>query len=96
MILHTLATTPGQAAFEDCLVILSAEDAVLLLGNGVYAGIKNTEAFERLQATGAAIHILREDALAAGLMDRLDSATVIDMEGFVTLTERYPRQLGWY
>ncbi len=96
MILHTLATTPGQTAFENCLAILSPEDAVLLLGNGVYAGIKRTEAFERLQASGAAVYILREDALAAGLMDRLDSTAVIDMEGFVTLTERYPRQLGWY
>lgn len=96
MILHTLATTPGCAAFENCLAILSPEDAVLLLGDGVYAGMRKTEAFDRLQATGAAIHILREDALAAGLMERLDPATVIDMEGFVTLTEHYPRQLGWY
>ena len=96
MILHTLATTPGQAAFEDCLAILSPDDAVLLLGNGVYAGINKTEAFHRLQATGAAVHILREDALAAGLTGRLDPAAMIDMEEFVALTERYPRQLGWY
>ena len=96
MVLHTLATAPGSAAFENCLAILSPEDAVLLLGNGVYAGIRRTEAFSRLQATGAEINILREDALAAGLMDRLGSASVIDMEGFVILTERYPRQLGWY
>jgi tRNA 2-thiouridine synthesizing protein B len=96
MILHTVATTPHQAAFEDCLAILSPEDAVLLLGDGVYAGIEHTEAFERLQGTGATIHILREDALAAGLMERLAPAAVIDMDGFVALTERYPRQIGWY
>ena len=96
MILHTLCTTPGRDAFDNCLAILSPEDAVLLLGDGVYAGIKKTEAFERLQATGASIHILREDALAAGLMERLGPILVIDMEGFVSLTERYPRQLGWY
>ena len=96
MILHTLATTPGRAAFEECLAILSPEDAVLLLGDGVYAGINNTDAFDRLQATGATLHILREDALAAGLIERLGAMTVIDMEGFVSLTERCPRQLGWY
>ena len=96
MILHTVATTPHQAAFEDCLAILSPEDAVLLLGDGVYAGIEASEAFHRLEATGATIHILREDAVAAGLAERLAPAAVIDMEGFVALTERYPRQLGWY
>jgi len=96
MILHTIATTPGRGGFEECLAILSPGDAVLLLGDGVYAGINNTDAFERLKATGATLHVLREDALAAGLTERLGAITVIDMEGFVSLTERCPRQLGWY
>ncbi|MEJ2533873.1 MAG: sulfurtransferase complex subunit TusB [Halioglobus sp.] len=86
MILHTLATTPGRDAFDNCLAILSPEDAVVLLGDGVYAGIRKTEACKRLRA----------DALAAGLIERLGPITVVDMEGFVSLTERYPRQLGWY
>ena len=96
MILHTIATTPGSAAFRDCLAMLSPEDAVVLLGDGVYAGIEKTEACDRLLETGALIHVLDADALAAGLMERLGAATVIDMDTFVSLTEHYPRQLGWY
>ena len=36
------------------------------------------------------------DASAAGVLPLLEEIEVVDMDGFVALTERYPRQLAWY
>lgn len=96
MILHTLNTSPGNCAFSDCLRIIAAGDALLLMGDGVYAAIAETDAGAALQASGAEIYVLAADATAAGLKNLIDEATHVDMDGFVALTERFPRQQAWY
>ena len=97
MPLHTLNKAPGHNAYSDCLGLLAASDALLLLGDGVYAALATTPAAARLAATGAAIYVLRADALAAGVVKRLmPEATVIDDAGFVALTEQWPQQLAWH
>ncbi|MCB1676160.1 MAG: sulfurtransferase complex subunit TusB [Halioglobus sp.] len=96
MILHTLSASPASGAFDDCLRVITADDALLLLGDGVYAGIAHSRACERLLASGARLHVLRADASAAGVLPLLEEIDVVDMDGFVALTERYPRQLAWY
>jgi tRNA 2-thiouridine synthesizing protein B len=96
MILHTLNASPSHAAFRDCLSTLQSGDALVLMGDGVYAALAGTAACEELRATGAHIHLLRNDAAAAGVVLTATEIDIIDMEDFVTLTERYPRQLSWY
>jgi tRNA 2-thiouridine synthesizing protein B len=96
MNLHTLNATPDSPAFADCLRVAAAGDTILLLGNGVYGAIADTAACEQLRATGASIEVLRQDAAAAGVLERVQGATLIDMDDFVALSERYPRQLAWY
>ncbi len=97
MILHTLNKAPGQRAFHDCLALLQADHALLLLGNGVYAALQATPAAKLLAATGAPIYVLEADALAAGIVGRLmPGATLVDDDGFVELSERFSRQLAWY
>jgi tRNA 2-thiouridine synthesizing protein B len=95
MILHTLNVSPSHPAFRDCLKIVQKEDALLLMGDGVYAALNGTEAWRALQDKGLTVYILSNDALTAGVCESSDIVR-IDMDGFVTLTETYPRQLAWY
>jgi tRNA 2-thiouridine synthesizing protein B len=96
MILHTLSAPPGSGAFRDCLSALAAEDAIILLGDGVYAALPDNPHLESLLRSGAQVHVLEFDARAAGVVVRDAGLAAIDMEGFVTLTERYPRQMAWF
>jgi tRNA 2-thiouridine synthesizing protein B len=96
VILHTLNASPSASAFDDCLKVLRSDDALLLMGDGVYAAIAGTSACTALSASGAKIYLLRADAAAAGISKPGEGMGSIDMDGFVSLTEKYPRQLAWY
>ena len=96
MILHTLNASPSSAAFADCVGVVRSGDAVVLMGDGVYVALAGTKAWGEAQARGAEIYLLVSDALAAGVTEFAGGATFIDMDGFVALTERYPRQQAWY
>lgn len=96
MILHVLNASPASAAFSDCVKLVKPEDAMVLMGDGVYAALPGTRACAQLAASGVQLHLLRNDATAAGVVLFSHTINVIDMDGFVTLTERFPRQLCWY
>ncbi len=97
MLLHTLSRSPAHSALRDCLAVLGPDDALLLLGDGVYAALAGSEAAELLAASGAALFVLDADAALAGVRERLlPGATLGDDDGFVALSERYSRQLAWY
>lgn len=96
MILHTLNASPASTAFYDCMALLKPGDALLLIGDGVYAALSGTAACEALRGSGADIHMLEDDARAAGVLGRTEHAAAVDIEGFVRLTERFERQLAWY
>jgi len=66
------------------------------MGDGVYAALANTAYCRALEETGAEIFVLENDARAAGVLGRLQSAGVLDMDGFVALSERFERQMPWY
>lgn len=94
MVLHTLNAAPNGTAFDACLAAIAPEDALLLLGDGVYCALPATQACDMLLQSGAKIYLLERDAQAAGLADT--PVEITDMAGFVALTERFPRQLAWY
>lgn len=96
LVLHTLSTSPSSAAFAECLRLVAPGDALLLLGDGVYAALAQTPARAQLDAAGIELYILHPDAAAAGVLSALDGITEVDMDGFVALSERFPRQLAWY
>lgn len=96
MILHTVSAAPDTNAFRDCLAVVSNEDAILLLGDAVYAALPENPRLAPLLATGAAVHLLAADALAAGVTEPTAGVVTGDIEDFVSLTERYPRQMAWY
>ena len=94
--MHTLNASPKSAAFTDCLRVIGAGDALLLMGDGVYAAIADTDASAAIQASGVEIYVLEADTAAAGVSNLLEGATRVDMGGFVALTERFPRQQAWH
>ena len=97
MILHTLNASPTSPAFADCMRLLRKGDALLLLGDGVYAALAGTPACAELKNTGAELYLLEPDTSAAGLLNRVgDTLCIVDYEGFVALTERFPKQQAWY
>jgi tRNA 2-thiouridine synthesizing protein B len=96
MTLHTLNASPASAAFADCLRLLSPGDALLLLGDGVYAALAGTVARQALDASAAQLYVLQQDAMAAGVLDRVGNAQVVDIDGFAALSEQFVRQLAWY
>jgi len=71
-------------------------DALVLMGDGVYAALDGTAALRQLLDSGVQVHILGPDAAAAGVARADGKIDVIDMEYFVTLTERFVRQQCWY
>lgn len=95
MILHTLSASPASQAFSDCLRVAAPEDVILLLGDAVYAIIEGSDAHAALLASGAGVHVLQSDAAAAGVWPQ-SSFDAIDMAGFVSLSEDFPRQQAWY
>ena len=97
MILHTLNRAPDSAAFRDCLRFLTADDALLLLGDGIYAALKDSSSSEELAVTGASLYVLEADASAAGIVNLLgNDLTLVDFAKFVELTEHFPRQQAWH
>ncbi|MCR9104721.1 MAG: sulfurtransferase complex subunit TusB [Gammaproteobacteria bacterium] len=96
MILHTLGALPDSAAFNDCMRLCRQSDALLLLGDGVYAACPNTQALYQLSALGIELYALTEDLAAAGIHCEGTTVQPVDMDGFVELTERYSRQMAWY
>lgn len=96
MILHTLSALPSSAAFDDCVRVVHSDDAIVLMGDGVYAALDETHPCTKLQATGAELYLLATDATAAGVTKIVSAASSISMDDFVALTERFPRQQAWY
>lgn len=77
--------------------MLCAGDALVLIGDGVYAALQNTTACARILNTGVELYVLESDAAAAGVQHRLDKqASLICFDGFAALSERFTKQQAWY
>jgi tRNA 2-thiouridine synthesizing protein B len=96
-VLHTLNAAPSSSAYADCVRLLAAEDALLLLGDAVYAAMDGTAVFSQLQDTGVDLYVLESDALSAGIHGRVNKKVVtVDFDAFAALTEKFPKQQAWY
>lgn len=97
MILHTLNAGPDSTAFNECIRLLQATDALLMMGDGVYAALANTPASKALNDTGATLFVLQSHAAAAGISQRLSgNVATADFDQFVSLTEQFTKQQAWY
>ena len=97
MTLHTLSASPTSPAFSDCIRLLGEGDALLLLGDGVYAALCETVPCQHLMSTGADLYVLKPDAEAAGILKLMEGKVkLVDFDAFVALTEEFTRQQAWY
>ena len=90
-ILHIVSCSPQSAETLGSLRrLLGPDDAILLTGDGVYAGVQ--------QATGltAPLYALNPDVVARGLQSLWPgSIRLIDHAGYVDLCVRYDKSLNW-
>jgi tRNA 2-thiouridine synthesizing protein B len=99
--LHTINKSPfTHNALFSCLKICRNGDAILLIENGVLAGIYSSpsiETFLQLVNDGVKIYALENDVSARGLQNKTHpEITLIDYSGFVQLSIKHPRILSWY
>ncbi|QKJ85355.1 sulfurtransferase complex subunit TusB [Paramixta manurensis] len=94
--LHTLMHSPAQCDFALLLRMLKAGDDLLLMQDGVIAGVQGSLALEKLLQSPAHLYILREDVDARGLFAQIsNSTTLVDYTDFVALTVKQPQQMTW-
>lgn len=94
-VLHTVSASPHGNTFKDCMRVIQQGDALVLLGDAVYAAAHNATALHPLFERGVPIYALQCDCEARGVTLN-DPLLPINMTRLVILTEEYPRQLAWY
>lgn len=94
--LHTLTQSPWQMDFSAFMRTLSAGDDVLLIQDGVVAGVIGSAFLELLQQAPISVHALNEDILARGLSGQISTAIDrVSYNDFVRLAIKHPSQMNW-
>lgn len=93
--LHCLASAPESLAGQRLLAQLEKDDPVLLNGQAVVLAAASHPSITDWLATGALIHVLKEDLLAHGITDLHSSVVSTDYAGWVSLSEIYRTQVLW-
>ncbi|QHM73554.1 sulfurtransferase complex subunit TusB [Mixta intestinalis] len=94
--LHTLNSSPFQCDYTLLLRMLQPGDDLLLMQDGVLAGLQGSNMLAPLLNSPARIWALRDDLLARGLTAQLSpEITAIDYNDFVTLTLNHKQQMPW-
>lgn len=96
--LHTINKSPySHQHLADCLRVCSAEDVILLIEDGVYAALADSEWTKSIAAKVSKIYVLQADVDARGLGKRIATeANSISYDGFVQLCIEQPKMLAWY
>ncbi len=97
--LFIISQSPFAAnALQSCLQHAPAGSALLLIENGVYAALANSQIagqpipFQQLYK----VYALQEDLAARGLLLQvLSEIAVIDYDGFVELTLQHEQIINW-
>ena len=95
MILHIVSRSPfSHDALQRCLACACAEDAILLIEDGVYA----LSAADRFLAVSpvSAIYALNVDCQARGLSAPANPVQEVDYGGFVDLSARFDKTVSWF
>ncbi|MDI5984844.1 sulfurtransferase complex subunit TusB [Halomonas sp. M4R5S39] len=96
MLLHILNRSPAASrVYQQALAAMGPEDRLLLIEDGVQGALPQlVRYFDGLQGR---LFALREDLAARGLEGRCEaSVQVVDVDGFVDLTEEAERTVSWY
>lgn len=78
------------------IMLLSADDDLLLLQDGVLAAVEGNELLRALLQSPATLYVLQEDAAARGITTQISvEVQKIGYNEFVELTVRHQQQLAW-
>lgn len=96
--LHTINKSPyAHACLADCLRVCTAEDAIVLIEDGVYAALAGGKWLSALLAKAPAVYVLQPDAEARGVGERIAPAIQrVDYAGFVRLCIEQSKMMAWY
>ncbi|MCE8011344.1 sulfurtransferase complex subunit TusB [Halomonas daqingensis] len=96
MILHILNRPPSSSlVYREALAAMSDTDRLLLVEDGVLGAL--TSQVRHFQQVEGRLFALREDLHARGLEGQCDaSVQVVDVDGFVTLTEEADKTVSWF
>lgn len=96
MILHILNRPSSHSrVYRQTLAAMTEHDRLLLIEDAVSGAL--TSEVERFQSIAGRLYVLREDLVSRAL-DAYCAETVhmVDMEGFVRLTEEAEKTVSWY
>ncbi|MDY7117568.1 sulfurtransferase complex subunit TusB [Halomonas sp. SSL-5] len=95
MLLHTLNRSPLSAVLDQALAGMGPDDRLLLIEDGVIGALPAQQA--RFESVAGRLYALHEDLESRGLLSLCAPAVrVVDIEGFVALTEECERAVSWY
>ncbi len=90
--LHTVNHSPFRSdSLNTSLRYLLPGDAILLIEDGVYGALENTNFSEKLKKAleNNEICVLEPDLQARGVANVIDGVKKVDYEGFVELVEKH-------
>jgi tRNA 2-thiouridine synthesizing protein B len=94
--LYTLSHSPNYCDLPALLRLTTEGDALLLLQDGVLAGLTGSHHLDLLLNTSLSLYALEDDLAARGLLGHFSSnIAVIDYNHFVALTEQHRSQMAW-
>ncbi|GHA86962.1 sulfurtransferase complex subunit TusB [Modicisalibacter luteus] len=96
MLLHILNRSPASSRVPlDTLRAMGDNDWLLLIEDGVYGAVGPlADEFTSIQGR---VFALKEDLVSRGLENRHDATIeLVDMDGFVALTEQATQTVSWY
>ena len=98
--LHLINKSPFERnALESCLRLVTPGSSILLIEDGVYAGLANASDAEKIAARmeDVSFHVLGPDVSARGLGETplIEGINVVDYEGFVDLVAEHDVTQSW-
>ncbi|MXP51287.1 sulfurtransferase complex subunit TusB [Pantoea sp. SoEX] len=96
--LHTIINSPSYSDINTLLLLIDIKDDIILLQDGVIAGLKGNATLKKILQInkGIRIYVLRDDLIARGLLKQISSKVyLMNYNGFVKLTEKHKQQMIW-
>ncbi|HSH57361.1 MAG TPA: sulfurtransferase complex subunit TusB [Halomonas sp.] len=95
MLLHTLNRPPTSRVLAQAVAGMEPDDKLLLIEDGVIGALPAYR--ERFERVAGRLYALQEDLESRGLLRLCDEAVrIVDVEGFVSMTETCERTVSWY
>ncbi|WWO99299.1 MAG: sulfurtransferase complex subunit TusB [Candidatus Dasytiphilus stammeri] len=94
--LHILFHSPYSCDFSTLLRMLSPDDEILLLQDGIIAALEGTSKLNDLLKSSVKIFVLKDDVIARGLLSQISSSILlVSYNEFVKLIERHVNLISW-